>query len=52
MNKIMSETTFTYILPGENNTLCSCNTETNSLIIIGANGSGKSKLGPDRTTEA
>lgn len=41
----MAETTYTYILPGENNTLCSCNTETNSLIIIGANGSGKSKLG-------
>lgn len=36
---------FTYYLPGENNQPIQYETEVNSLIIIGANGSGKSKLG-------
>ncbi len=36
---------FTYYLPGPNNTRIEYNTSSNSVIIIGANGSGKSKLG-------
>ncbi len=36
---------FTYYLPGQNNTRMECGTSSNSVIIIGANGSGKSKLG-------
>jgi len=36
---------FSYKLPGENGNLVTYDSESNSLIIIGANGSGKSKLG-------
>ena len=36
---------FTYYLPDENGQKVECGTDFNSLIIIGANGSGKSKLG-------
>lgn len=36
---------FTYFLPGENNIKQKYSTESNSIVIIGANGSGKSKLG-------
>ena len=36
---------FTYFLPGENNIKQENSTESNSIVIIGANGSGKSKLG-------
>ena len=36
---------FTYYLPDENNQKQEQTTERNSVIIIGANGSGKSKLG-------
>lgn len=36
---------YTYCLPNENNEEESHTTSVNSLIIIGANGSGKSKLG-------
>lgn len=36
---------FTYYLPGENNSPEEYGTFTNSVIIIGSNGSGKSKLG-------
>ena len=36
---------FTYYLPDENGQRVECGTDFNSLIIIGANGSGKSKLG-------
>lgn len=36
---------FTYFLPNKNNTCTEYNTSSNSVIIIGANGSGKSKLG-------
>lgn len=36
---------FTYFLPDENNQKKELTTERNSVIIIGANGSGKSKLG-------
>lgn len=36
---------YKYYLPGPNNEVKSCNTPVNSIIIIGANGSGKSKLG-------
>ena len=36
---------FTYYLPDENNQKKEQTTERNSVIIIGANGSGKSKLG-------
>lgn len=37
--------TFTYLLPDENNNAVEYQTPINSLIVIGANGSGKSKLG-------
>lgn len=36
---------FKYALPDENNNPVSQEIDSNSLIIIGANGSGKSKLG-------
>ena len=36
---------FKYKLPGENLQVMECETESNALVIIGANGSGKSKLG-------
>ena len=36
---------FTYYLPGQNNTRVEYGTTSNSVIVIGANGSGKSKLG-------
>lgn len=36
---------FKYFLPDENNQKVQCTTETNAVIIVGANGSGKSKLG-------
>lgn len=36
---------YEYWLPGDNNSVVNNITETNSVIIIGANGSGKSKLG-------
>ena len=35
---------FKYKLPGENLQVMECETESNALVIIGANGSGKSKL--------
>lgn len=41
----MENKTYNYVLPDENNMVCSYSTKENSLIIIGANGSGKSKLG-------
>ena len=34
---------FKYKLPGENLQVMECETESNALVIIGANGSGKSK---------
>lgn len=36
---------YSYILPNENNQIAEYKTETNTIIIIGANGSGKSRLG-------
>ncbi len=36
---------FTYWLPGEQGKNQECHTTNNSVIIVGANGSGKSKLG-------
>lgn len=36
---------YTYILPDENNQIVECETEINAVVIIGANGSGKSRLG-------
>ena len=36
---------FKYKLPGENLQVMECETESNALVIIGANGFGKSKLG-------
>ena len=36
---------FTYWLPGEDGQKIECGTDSNSVVIIGANGSGKSKLG-------
>ncbi len=40
-----SEKTYKYYLPDSNNKPSQRETSVNSLIIIGANGSGKSKLG-------
>ena len=42
---ILSAKKYVYYLPGENNSAKEFEASVNSLIIIGANGSGKSKLG-------
>ena len=36
---------FKYVLPDENLQTIKCETKSNAVVIIGANGSGKSKLG-------
>lgn len=42
---MLSAKKYVYYLPGENNSAKEFEASVNSLIIIGANGSGKSKLG-------
>ena len=42
---MIEEKDYKYILPGENNTPVEYQVKCNSMIIIGANGSGKSQLG-------